>query len=118
MPIIRPLFLAFPDQPDAYREWQSYLYGPDILVAPLWRKGQTEHTVWLPAGARWVDGWTGLVHEGGQRVTVPAPLYKIPIFVREGSSTYFGTNLEKLWVESLKLASKRPDLATLQRGVR
>jgi alpha-D-xyloside xylohydrolase len=39
--------------------------------------------VYLPAGARWTDVWTGVVYEGGQRVTVDAPLERIPVFTRD-----------------------------------
>jgi alpha-glucosidase (family GH31 glycosyl hydrolase) len=117
MPIMRPLFLAYPEQAEAWQDWQTYLYGPDILVSAIWQKGTTEHTIYLPAGARWIDAWTGQIHDGGQSLTVPAPLYKIPFFVREGSDIRYGTLLEKLWVESLKIARDRPNLAELQQSL-
>ena len=117
MPIMRPLFLVYPDQPEAWRDWQTYLYGPDILVSAIWQKNTTEHTLYLPAGERWVDAWTSMTHEGGQSVTVPTPLYKIPLFVREGSDIQYGTLLEKVWVESLKIARNPPNLAELQQSI-
>ncbi len=117
MPIMRPLFLAYPEQTEAWQDWQTYLYGPDILVSAIWQKGTTEHTIYLPAGERWIDAWTGQTHDGGQSLTVPAPLYKIPFFVREGSDIRYGTLLEKLWVESLKIARDRPNLAELQQSL-
>ena len=49
MPIVRPLFLSYPDQKQAWNNWQTYLYGSDILVSPLWQKGKTEHSIYLPA---------------------------------------------------------------------
>lgn len=114
MPIMRPLFLAFPEQEEAWKDWQSYLYGPDILVSPVWRKGVTEHTLYLPEGERWIDAWTSQTHDGGRSITVSAPLHKIPLFIREGSDINYGTLLEKLWVESLKIARTPPDLAALE----
>jgi alpha-D-xyloside xylohydrolase len=117
MPIMRPLFLAYPEQPEAWQDWQTYLYGPDILVSAIWQKGTTEHTIYLPAGERWIDAWTGQTHDGGHSLTVPAPLHKIPFFVREGSDIRYGTLLEKLWVESLKIARDRPNLAELQQSL-
>ena len=61
------------------------------------------------------DWWfLTLTAGGGQSVTVPAPLYKIPFFVREGSDIHFGTLLEKVWVESLKIARDPPNLAELR----
>jgi len=118
MPIMRPLFLVYPDQPEAWRDWQTYLYGPDILVSAIWRKGTTEHTLYLPSGERWIDAWTGQTHDGGRSLTVPAPLYKIPFFVREGADIHYGTLLEKVWVESLKIARNPPDLEALQESAR
>jgi alpha-glucosidase (family GH31 glycosyl hydrolase) len=117
MPIMRPLFLHYPDQKEAWEDWQTYLYGPDILVSAIWQKGTTEHTLYLPAGERWIDAWTGQTHDGGRSVTVTAPLYKIPFFVREGSDIHYGTLLEKVWVESLKIARDPPDLAALQQSL-
>jgi len=117
MPIMRPLFLAYPDQPEAWQDWQTYLYGPDILVSAVWKKGTTEHTLYLPAGDRWIDAWTGQTHDGGQSLTVSTPLHKIPFFVREGSDIRYGTLLEKLWGESLKIARDPPNLAELQQSL-
>lgn len=114
-PIIRPLFLAFPDQPEAWKNWQTYLYGEDILVSPIWKSGQQEQNVYLPAGHTWLDAWDrSRRYEGGQTITAAAPLEKIPIFVREGAKVDLG-NLKALYQESLALARRKPDLAQLQR---
>ena len=50
MPIVRPLFLQYPDQQQAWQDWQTYLYGPDILVSAVWQKNTQEHSLYLPAG--------------------------------------------------------------------
>ena len=44
MPIVRPLFLADPESSEAWTNWQTYLYGPDLLVTPIWEKGKREQT--------------------------------------------------------------------------
>ncbi|MEN6385554.1 MAG: TIM-barrel domain-containing protein [Phycisphaerales bacterium] len=114
MPIARPLFLMYPQQEQAWKDWQTYMYGPDILVSAIWEKDKTEHTLYLPAGEKWIDAWDKKkTYEGGQNITVDAPEYKIPIFIRQGSNIDLG-NLNKLYRESLKIASKKPNLKKLQ----
>lgn len=85
VPVQRPLFLHFEDDPATYTIQDQYLYGPDLLVAPVHASGVKEWSVYLPAGAAWVHVWTGITHEGGARVTVPAPLGEPPVFYRKGS---------------------------------
>ena len=74
LPQMRPLFLAFPDDPMAWSVDDAFLFGPDLLVAPVTEAGARERDVYLPAGAHWTDAWTGQEHQGGQAVTVAAPI--------------------------------------------
>jgi alpha-D-xyloside xylohydrolase len=114
-PVVRPLFLAYPDQQDAWNDWQTYMLGPDILVSPVWRRGATEQRVYLPGGETWIDAWdTEKEYDGGDYVTVSVPLHKIPVFIRKGSAIDLG-RLEDLFNESLALASEKPDLAKLEK---
>jgi alpha-glucosidase len=85
LPVQRPLFLHHEDDRATYAIQDAYLYGADLLVAPVWQAGETNRTVYLPKGARWVHVWSGNVHEGGVDVTVPAPLGQPALFYREGS---------------------------------
>lgn len=115
MPIARPLFLEFPNQPEAWKEWQTYMYGPDILVSAIWQKGITKYSLYLPAGKKWMDAWDKKkIYEGGQTITIETPLYKIPIFISQPANLDLG-NLNKLYKESLRIASKKPDLKKLQK---
>lgn len=89
MPIIRPLVLAFPHDERAAAERYQYLFGPDLLVAPMYQRG-TARTVYLPrqsatAEGVWLDYWTGAAHTGGTTVQVDAPLARMPLFVRAGA---------------------------------
>lgn len=83
-PVMRPLFFDFSEDKEAWNVEDAYMFGPDLLVAPVMEAGAVEREVYLPDGCSWTDANTKQVYEGGQRVTVPAPLDIIPVFVREG----------------------------------
>ena len=83
-PVMRPLFFDFNGDKLAWETEDEYMFGPDILVAPVMEEKVVERSVYLPAGASWTDAYTGKVYEGGQRVTVPAPLDVIPVFFKDG----------------------------------
>ena len=84
IPLIRSLGLSFPDDSTAWATADAYLFGPSLLVAPVFEQGATERKVYLPAGG-WYDFWTSKPIEGGTTVTVPASLETMPLFVRAGS---------------------------------
>jgi len=81
-PVVRGLFYEFPDDPRAWDRADEYLFGPDLLVAPVLDPGATRRTVYLPDGATWIEVPTGQSLAGGQSVTVDAPLDAIPSFTR------------------------------------
>jgi alpha-D-xyloside xylohydrolase len=81
---MRPLFYDFPKDPRAWEIEDTYMFGPNYLVAPVMREGQKERTVYLPQGASWTDAWTGSQYEGGETITAAAPLDVIPVFTRDG----------------------------------
>ncbi len=83
-PVMRPLFYDFPSDQNAYGVEDEYMFGSDLLVAPVIEQGVQSRTVYLPAGSRWTDACTGDTQEGGCRIEVPAPLEKIPVFYRDG----------------------------------
>ncbi|MDX3243211.1 TIM-barrel domain-containing protein [Streptomyces sp. ME18-1-4] len=85
-PVMRPLFFDFPEDTHAWNVDDQFLLGPDILVAPVTEAGARSRTVHLPAGARWTDTATGELHEGGTTLDAPAPLERVPVFVREGAA--------------------------------
>ncbi len=84
-PVIRPVFYDFPADKAAWGISEEYLFGPDILVAPVLYPGARTKEVYLPAGVKWVEAETGKTFDGGQTVTVDAPLDTIPLFVKEGA---------------------------------
>jgi len=85
-PPMRPLFFDFPQDEAAWSVDDQFLLGPDLLVAPVAEAGARSRSVYLPHGAGWVDTRTGESREGGERREVPAPLERIPVFVRAGSA--------------------------------
>lgn len=84
MPIMRALWLHYPDDPKAVECGDEYLWGSSMLVAPVVEKGATTRQVYLPRGA-WYDFWTGERLDGGREITRPVDLETIPLYVRAGS---------------------------------
>ena len=118
MPIIRPLFMVDPKAPEAWTNWWTYLYGPDLLVSPIWEKGKREQEIYLPAGRQWRDAWNPTrVVDGGSTITVKAEPHKIPLFIRVGSQLKLG-DLNQEYKESVEIARKKPDLKALEARVK
>ncbi|HWG13187.1 MAG TPA: TIM-barrel domain-containing protein [Streptosporangiaceae bacterium] len=86
IPVVRPLYLQYPEQQDAYAQDDSeYLYGPDVLVAPVTTPGTTATTsVWFPPGSSWTDYFTGQTYAGGTTADVSTDLGTMPVFLRSG----------------------------------
>lgn len=91
-PVQRPLFLHYEKDARAYTEQFEYLYGSDILVAPVWQEGKTEWEVYLPED-EWIHLWSGTAFGPGTH-TVEAPVGQIPVFYRKDSS--WATLLEEI----------------------
>jgi alpha-D-xyloside xylohydrolase len=85
-PPMRPLFYDFPKDRRAWEIEDQYMFGPDLLVAPIMRPGAATKEVYLPEGTTWLEAATGRLHEGGHSVIAYAPLEVIPVFVRAGVS--------------------------------
>jgi Glycosyl hydrolases family 31/Carbohydrate binding module (family 35)/Domain of unknown function (DUF5110) len=86
IPVVRPLYLQYPEQQNAYADDGSeYLYGPDVLVAPVTTPGMTATTsVWFPPGSTWTDYFTGKTYAGGTTQDVTTDLGAMPVFIRSG----------------------------------
>ena len=80
-PVMRPLFYDFPEDAKAWEVEDQYMFGPDVMVAPVLYANQRERQVYLPAGT-WKQLFTKEVYEGGKICEVAAPLAYIPVFVR------------------------------------
>jgi alpha-glucosidase (family GH31 glycosyl hydrolase) len=84
LPIIRPLCLVDPEDPRGWSIGDGYGYGPALWVAPVLDDGAREREVALPRGD-WVESWSDRTVRGGSELIVPAPLHRIPVWVRAGS---------------------------------
>ncbi len=86
LPPMRALFLEFPAEAAAWEVSDQYMFGPDVLVAPITSYGARERNVYLPEGASWLDAWTGEPVARNGWVTAAAPLERIPVYLRAGGA--------------------------------
>jgi alpha-glucosidase (family GH31 glycosyl hydrolase) len=89
MPIMRSLWLHYPADPVATARGDEYLWGRDILVAPVVEAGASSRLLYLPRGA-WYDFWTNERIEGGREITRPVDLETLPLYVRAGAIVPLG----------------------------
>lgn len=80
---MRPLFYDFPEDKKVWEIEDEYMFGPDLLVAPILYENMKERTLYLPEGT-WRDINDGKEYEGGQTITVAAPLDTLPVFAKAG----------------------------------
>lgn len=83
-PIMKPLFYDFPEDKIAWEIEDEYMFGPDLLVAPILYADARERKVYLPDGM-WRNICNGEMYQGKQRITVAAPIDQIPVFVKNGT---------------------------------
>jgi alpha-glucosidase (family GH31 glycosyl hydrolase) len=84
LPIIRALWLHYPEDATAIARGDQYLWGRDILVSPVTEKGATSRSVYLPRGS-WYDFWTEEKIEGAREISKSVDLATMPLYVRAGS---------------------------------
>lgn len=82
-PVMRPLFFDFPEDKKAWEIEDAYMFGKDLLVAPVMEAGVDSREVYLPKGACWTEVSTGRRQDGGQTVMAHAPIDVIPVFTRD-----------------------------------
>lgn len=97
IPPMRPLFFDFVEDENCASVEDQFLFGPDLLVAPMLEAGARQRELYLPAGTTWTDAWSGQTFEGGQRIVAEAPLERIPVYLRANA---LAMNVVQ-WVSSL-----------------
>ena len=83
-PIMRPMFYDFPDDKKAWEIEDQYMFGPNLLVAPILYENQRERTLYLPEGT-WRNINDNKEYAGNQMITVAAPLDQLPVFAKAGT---------------------------------
>lgn len=83
-PIMRPLFYDFPEDQKAWEIEDQYMFGPNVLVAPILYEDVRERTLYLPKGT-WRNINDHKEYQGNQMVTVAAPIDELPVFVKAGT---------------------------------
>jgi alpha-D-xyloside xylohydrolase len=84
-PVMRPLFFDFPHDERAYDIDDQFMFGPDIMVAPVTEYGGRSRRLYVPEGSRFVDPRSDKTLSPGTVIDVSAPLEAVPVFAREGS---------------------------------
>lgn len=82
-PVMRTMFYEFPDDSNCWDWKEQYMFGGNLLIAPLLYQDQEERQVYLPKGAMWTEVHTGKKYEGGNTITVQASIDVIPVFERD-----------------------------------
>ena len=90
---MRPLVMDFREDTNAQNVGDQFMYGPAFLVNPVTEQGATQRHVYLPKG-KWYDFWTGTALDGGKFADIPAPLDRMPLFVRAGAIIPMGPEEE------------------------
>lgn len=109
VPVQRPLFLMYENDVTAQNVKFQYMYGPDLLVAPVIESKATSWKVYLPKGDSWVHLWNNTKYNGGSFVTVPSPIGLPPVFYRQGSNyTSIFTQMSKIKPVVIPSTTKSP----------
>lgn len=92
--IMRPLVMDFTRDKQTYNISDQYMFGPSLMVSPVYEYGARSREIYFPDDCGWYDLYTNKHVDGGQRLTVSAPYDRMPIFVREGSILPVGTDMQ------------------------
>lgn len=104
--IMRPLAMDFTADKRVYDIGDQYMFGPSIMVAPVYEYGARTRDMYFPEGKGWYDFYTGKFVKGGQQLRVEAPYERMPLYVKAGSIVPFGPELQYAM-------EKQPDVVTL-----
>ena len=92
--IMRPLVMDFTADCNVNNIGDQYMFGPALMVAPVYQYGARTRNMYFPAGCGWYDFYTGKHVDGGQQLEVDAPYERIPLYVREGAIVPYGPDMQ------------------------
>jgi alpha-D-xyloside xylohydrolase len=98
--MMRPLIMDWRTNEKVREIGDQYMFGPAFLVSPITEEGITSRFVCLPPAKGWYDFWTGSKLAGDQRILAPAPLNRIPLYVKAGTILPLGPDLEYATMKS------------------
>ncbi len=87
-PVMRPLFYEFPEDSACYDIYDEYMFGSDLLIAPVCHEHAVSRQVYLPDGCRWTHAGSGESYDGGQCLEFSAAIDTIPVFLKNGQQAY------------------------------
>src|SRR5688572_27987795 len=105
--IMRGLVMDFAKDTAVLNIGDQYMFGPSLLINPVYEYQQRSKELYLPKGQAWYDLYSGKRYEGGQKIKADVPYETMPVYVKEGSIIPFGPELQYT-------AEKKPDTITLQ----
>jgi len=95
LPLMRPLFY-YDENPELLPVTDTFLWGENMLIAPVIEKGDSLQTVTFPDTGNWIDFWTGDLFKGGQTAEVPVTIRDIPVFVKAGAFIPMHSNMKTM----------------------
>jgi len=104
--IMRALIMDYNGDTQVNNIGDQYMFGPSMMVAPVYQYKATSREVYFPSANGWYDLYSGKYIDGGQKLNVPAPYERMPLFVKEGSIVPFGPEIQYT-------AEKQADVITL-----
>ena len=91
---LRAMGIAYPQDANARELKDQFMFGSDLLVAPVVQSQATKRSVYLPKGNGWTDIWTGEQYEGGQNISRDVSLALMPLYVRQGTIMPWGPDVQ------------------------
>ena len=95
--MMRGLVMDFPNEETAINVTDAYMFGPSLLINPVYEHQARERDVYLPGNGTWFDFYSGKTYQGGQTISAPAPLTQMPLFVRAGAVIPTGEDIQYVY---------------------
>ncbi len=92
--IMRPLFMDFSSDSNVKNIGDQYMFGPYIMVSPVYHYKARSRNVYLPESCGWYDFYSGSFYKGGEKIQAEAPYERIPLFIKEGSIIPVGPDIQ------------------------
>lgn len=96
-PLIRAMFLEFPEDANSWEETTDYMFGSDLLIVPITEEYVNKVEVYLPLGEDWINVWNGKKYKGGKKYEIEVTIDDLPVFCRSGSK--IEKQIEKIFIK-------------------